>query len=648
MKPLKQTGSGIAAENVEEVLSSAKNAGDKGSAQFYTPRGFGTLCARPLPEHRACVVDLNCGRGDLLFAAANKTTHTLIGTDLDNRASAKQEGDMLSVTRCVGDLTKLFPLMVEIDWKADLIVLNPPWDLHWYKDRLASLAESDLLTIRHAFQQDDRRLSKELIDSTCATIMIALDRMTHRGEGMVIANDATMERLLFGPNAPYSELARHCWARISIKGNPMTDIKDSAWTDDFTTGVIYFAKGHIGGVRIHERAKDMEEFSDIVNNRVQRFGKREGPRVESKYQINMECPMSFSAMRDEWKVQVGESKPRYNIWLEPDGTIGTYLSVFHDRSVKVDKEKVKRLFKLKGEKPMQLVMQAAQRAELMWAVKGGIWQVHPDLTPKVDEAVLAYHAVRAPLTPLSDIQRLGYLDEEKWITCKKTLYLKEQAGEIAPLALERANQFLARPNRGTWDELHSCLAYGGRTVWQLVLRIETDFQKEAGERDDDSECTCHLGHPPCAHCTGENDLSVKWKRIPKVETIKNIIYRTPVFSEGNTYPIRTKAVRVQRKKWKPSLTWGEEEHLMNGMELAIWILDDQKNERLFMDRKHDGDAVQVQDDSEDLKIDFHLQDIAEHFNIPAVPSVAECNPDKQKLYAHRLMELENALNELAV
>lgn len=628
-KQFKQAGSGIPLSCAEEAMDSARNSSDKGLSQWFTPRAFGKLVALPLPEYRSCIVDLNCGRGDLLFAAANASTFNVLGVDIDSRASAKQPGDNVSLSKCVADLTLLYPLMREVNWQADLFVLNPPWGLHWYKERLAELGESDLLTVRHAFQQEDRRLSKSLIDSTCATIMIALDRMTHRGECVVLANDSTMERLIFAADAPYRELSRHCWARFTVQGNPMTEDDNHAWSTegDFKTGLLYFAKGHIDGPKIHEHASTPEELAEVLQQaKGSRWTKRQGPRIEGKFQVAHDCSITFGAIRDQWKVQVGEKKPEYNIWLNADGTIGTYLSVFEERSVKVDKERVKRLFKLKDEKPIQLVMQAAQRAELMWAVNGNIWKVHPDLPAKVQEAVLAYHAVRAPLTPLSAIQRLGYLDEEKFITCRKTLYLKDHAGEIAPAGLACADEFLKRPNRGTWDELYGHVLYNARTAWQLVCQLEPDFPKVSGK---DSA-----------------DLSVKWKRIPKVDTIRKLIYRTPVFSEGGIYSLRTKAVRVQRKKWKPSLTWGDEECLMNGMELAIWITDEAKNERLFMDRRHDAETVEVADDADKLTIDFYLQDIAEHFDIPAVPSVAECNPDRHKLYTHRLNELELALNDL--
>src|SRR4030095_7898204 len=108
----------------------------------------------------------------------------------------------LPITRITADLTRFYPLLREIDWRADLFALNPPWDLHLRHDRLNALAESDCSTGRDAFAAHDPRAGKDHIDSTIATWLIALDRLTYRGEGLLIANHSTTERLLLGTRAP--------------------------------------------------------------------------------------------------------------------------------------------------------------------------------------------------------------------------------------------------------------------------------------------------------------------------------------------------------------------------------------------------------------------------------------------------------------
>jgi hypothetical protein len=49
------------------------------------------------------------------------------------------------------------------------------------------------------------------------------------------------------------------------------------------------------------------------------------------------------------------------------------------------------------------------------------WRVRPELPAAVKQVVRDCHAERAPLYPLPEIQRLGYLDEEDTIECRKDL-----------------------------------------------------------------------------------------------------------------------------------------------------------------------------------------------------------------------------------
>ncbi|MEY2409179.1 MAG: hypothetical protein QOF48_1849 [Verrucomicrobiota bacterium] len=71
----------ISPEILQPYLDSATNAADKGQAQWFTPQAGGRLLARPLPQFRGTIVDLTCGRGDLLVAARNGTTEETLGAD---------------------------------------------------------------------------------------------------------------------------------------------------------------------------------------------------------------------------------------------------------------------------------------------------------------------------------------------------------------------------------------------------------------------------------------------------------------------------------------------------------------------------------------------------------------------------------------
>jgi hypothetical protein len=174
-----------------ELLNSASNAADKGQAQFFTPPKFAKQLAAGLPAFRPVICDLTCGNSQLLEGISTRDTAHWLGCDIDPAGALPHR----KLTFIHSDLTTLHPMLLEVEWEADLFALNPPWDMHWYRDRLKDLADSALPGVAHAFDAHDGRTSRDTIDSTVATLMMALDRCTHRGEGLLIANESTLQRL---------------------------------------------------------------------------------------------------------------------------------------------------------------------------------------------------------------------------------------------------------------------------------------------------------------------------------------------------------------------------------------------------------------------------------------------------------------------
>jgi hypothetical protein len=373
-------------------------------------------------------VDLNCGAGHLLQASALVDTELLLGCDIDP-ARHKIEGlaNPRPISRLACDLTRLYPLLKEISFSADLFVLNPPWRLWWYRDRLAALAKSGLPAVREAFAQMEATApGQDTIDSTIATLLMALDLCSHVGEGMLIANNATLERLIFAPNAPHAAAARHIWAHLVIPGNAVSGSVTCNWAAaDFYTGVIYFAAGHESGPKRYRWTNPTD-----------------GPLPDRVFRHGSELMLPAHAcqsLRDDWQAIKGRlaeldgrSPPTpFHLWLDAAGRIQCNLSRFEEKSVKLNQQEAGRLFRLRGRMPMELVLQRAQRDELLHVAHEGGWRVAPDLLAAVNRAVADYHRARAPLYPLPEIQRLGYLDEEDDIVCRKKLAGSNDARYLA-------------------------------------------------------------------------------------------------------------------------------------------------------------------------------------------------------------------------
>lgn len=428
--------SAIAPACAQDLLDSATNAAVKGQAQWFTPRAWAQLLATPLPRHRPVIVDLTCGRGDLLLGCSNKSTKARLGCDIDSQAQI-----LFAHEHFIGaDLTALLPLLHEVAWRADLFVINPPWDLHWHRERLASLAQSRVPAVRAAFKAIDPRLGRDTMDSTIATLALALDACSDVGEGFLIANASTVERLIFGPSAPHAALRDHVWAVVTVDGNicelaahtnprfaSQAEGQGEGATSSFRTAVLYFALGHTSGVRqrIHMSAQpEPRAWLNAAARRMESIGRwqREGPEIHESYLHTDDTEALWSAVRDEWRsLQADRTSrlSRYNIRLDGAGVIRTHLSLFEQHSIFIDKGLAAELHEMNGKRPMQLVLQRAQRDALLAVIgEESPWKVDPQLATAVAQAIQQYHAQRAPLYPLPEIQRLGYLDEEDTIQCK--------------------------------------------------------------------------------------------------------------------------------------------------------------------------------------------------------------------------------------
>ena len=417
-------GTGISAEALQDTLDASTNSAMKGQSQFPTPLWFARLVSEPLCQLRGTIIDLNSGNGQFLIGAANDTTRTLLGVDVDPVRTLSNERE-LSVTKIVGDVCKAGQLFDEVNFRADLFVLNPPYDCHWSRASLKFLENSDLPQVRIGYRGIDPRLPKGTIDSTVATLAIALSFLSERGEGVLIGNADTLDRLLFQSGSPHKYLADHVWHYAKLKGNPMTGSDSGNFGVQLTTGVVWFARSHSAGLSksIAERAACDHVFEDADELAASLKGirrKRIGQIVGMPAHYHADTRRLFNAVKEEYGPRFNGTHSHYNIWLQ-DGKIKTHLSVFEERSIKIDKEKAIALHTLNGQSPMQLVMQRAQRTELLNTVNGGVWKVDPALPLQIDECIAEYNSVRAPLYTLSDVQRLGYLDESDMIRCKRDM-----------------------------------------------------------------------------------------------------------------------------------------------------------------------------------------------------------------------------------
>lgn len=391
---------------IQEALdATAGKHAAKGVAQYHTPPDISVRLAALLPAHRPVLVDLTCGRGDLLAACANASTQHLLGVELTPTRWAPAVATVHQPPHNVihGGLAAVADLLQRVAFNAPLWVLNPPWGLAWQVEDYAWLQNCDTPAVRAAWKAVQSHGST--IDSVQATLMVALAQSEYRSEGFLIGNDATLQRHLLDPASPYAPLARHIWLRLRPDDPALIAAQPAlaaALRQFQGAGVVYFSASHEHGVQTPD-AGDYALWGSVM--RLHHLGAQAEPWSNTFPASSLS---DWQAVREEQAARQQAARSDWNIWLE-DGVIRTRLSVFDDRTV--DAELALGLHGLADQRPMQLVLQAASRKALHTAAFGDIWRVSPELQQAVASAIAAYQSERAPLVPLNPVQRLGYLDE---------------------------------------------------------------------------------------------------------------------------------------------------------------------------------------------------------------------------------------------
>lgn len=488
-----QTGPLITRSAVHAVLNTTRNAVQKGQALFLTPVAFAAQCAEPLPHHRPEVCDLACGSGTLLAATANDTTLWKLGLDITPIPQSAPPNPQWNDPHFIqGDLTLVAPLLDDMAWRSHLFALNPPRGLLWELERLAHLGQSDLPAVAKAFAELPNSSTHQLpnfLDSTLATFMLALHHCTDCGEGYLIANHASMERLIFAPGGPASPLAAHVWARITVAGNPMTGSQDNGWQGALSTDVIWFARGHTTGPTFTRHTANLGEWAAAVSRLAgERWRHLDWPELRPwMTETHIEA---WNAVAEEWRNRQEPARTDWNLSLNAAGEIAVHLSTFDTeaRSNRALSRDAGQLHILRGRKPMQVVLQRAQRDVLLRvAGPASPWHVQPELTQAVEAATREYHTARAPLNPLPLAQRLAYLDEQDTILCIKDFRVSPisdlpspnyefqfRAGERYPLS----TWTIQVVRKGTRPNLQGELERLEFTGQELVICLEA--QPEAG------------------------------------------------------------------------------------------------------------------------------------------------------------------------
>lgn len=395
-KPARQKGKTLDHAGLQEALDSSPDVAKKGTGQFFTPMEYARLFALPLTPFRPVIYDPHCGRHALAAAAQLKHTRCLLGTDLDRRSQSSK------VRTIIGDLGAIHPLMRQAECRFDLIVMNPPFGLRWNAPDIPFKHRRPARAIDGAVQ----------MDSVQASWLIALDRLSEFGEGMMIAPQPVVERLI-EPCPTYSRV----WAHVQIP-QFFTGVRDSR-----PMAVLYFAnrhnnKGKPRKIEIPSPAVQVvsQSMRRLANQRRLWLGKTERVDMHSRDLMDFKTHERFETVRAEWEARQRGNRPKFNLWLDRRGRIQTYLSSFDEVSRKISRDLARSLHGLNGRRPVELVLTRTDRNALVHAIHEAGWKVQPELAQAVDQAVEEYHRSRVPFTKPTLAMRVAWAEEEDSLT----------------------------------------------------------------------------------------------------------------------------------------------------------------------------------------------------------------------------------------
>ena len=115
------------------------------------------------------------------------------------------------------------------------------------------------------------------------------------------------------------------------------------------------------------------------------------------------------------------------------------------------------------------------------------------------------------------------------------------------------------------------------------------------------------------------------------------------FTVGHAYAVRQFEFKAQRTIIRQALDGSLRECVLSGADTAYALLADDRRERFFVDRRFHSGEIRLTN-GKPFKPHFDLQTLAERFEIPHVPDIAEMNPDMYSWNLAFLSAVEDIVN----
>lgn len=367
--------SGIAAENLHEVLSAAtsvRQALTAGQAQYETPGNLAQVCSEFLPSQPCSVFDPQCASGNLLHPHESDYK---FGWDIDNRF--EEQDDETTMNRLIGNCVDLAALLDDVfpETEFPCIVANPPFGIRW------------------------KMLDGTGMDSTAWTWRFITEHLAYGGCGYFIASWKTIEALGIRTHPwvyLYQKFPVGLWENVSVE-----------------IGIVHFCNSQFPIMPRMEK-----EWLHLPSDDEMR---RE---IGLKLGFNNKPRPPYSVFHREWEtmgkiLEEEESKrSKFNIYLTKAGMLRTYLST--RAKIKMSQPDVIKLSRIQDCHPLTLTTEKESRKLLNELLSAGVYTIEPEARVAIDAALAEVNSIACPIRPVTDFEFVAYADEEDSLVARAT------------------------------------------------------------------------------------------------------------------------------------------------------------------------------------------------------------------------------------
>jgi len=223
----------------------------------------------------------------------------------------------------------------------------------------------------------------------------------------------------------YPDLVWECGVANYPFGLAWKGQKPWEWTWQFlqrhtAMGCMIGAENEVGHLANHYTVWKTETMQwPDANVEVRLLWYDTGRKATNEEEIASTWPVIEEIVRQE-----KNTIPEFNVWMRDtsafagrNGSLSVFLSVRDRTKLRISNATAKRLMSLDGMTPQVLAVDRETRVILNELVTAGIYKIEPKTEEIIREALREAERVATPIMPVTDFERVAYLDEEDTVLC---------------------------------------------------------------------------------------------------------------------------------------------------------------------------------------------------------------------------------------